>query len=450
VINSYLTNQQQISFIELAKNEIENKPAIEAFFQQWLKPLPRLNYRIKAIERSKATGGNYNYKIDFIKDGPQSFFEPVHILVKDASGNIKIYDWFAAGDKHRIEIDNSPKIKVVHIDPAHRSLDRRLVDNRSPSEYKFILTAFNFAVDFNDSALQAFVATQVRKRHGGNNRYNFAFSVDETNFGFSVGYSRLFGALIDKLRLNHGLGVGYSFNVLDSDFLIVNGQSISPSGNSTKLSVRYGFGNRIAFFNPHKGVGASISFTTGLKALGGDINFFRSSMGYVQIVPINPQHLLAFRSTFGIAGGANIPPQEQFILGGIGSLRGFASSTLNLIGRNHLQANIEYRHSYLYDLDFNLFHIARVRKIQGAFFADCASVTDTVLDELVSGRVQDDFNVGGIFDSDNFTASVGWGIRLFYDALGVRTQMLRFDIATPAYPDFDFDPVFVLSAVQQF
>lgn len=448
LFDAYMRPDNTATFVTLAQRLLpETAPR---FFAQWLKPIPEVNYAVEKVKHRRHDGIT-TYHVELKRSGDLELPEPVWIVVADSTGKSERHFWDSTSHEFKFDFDTKTRIHYVQIDPQNRLTESTKADNRYPEKYKFVLTAFFFDFNFSDLQSQLLIATQWRKVYPDNNRYNFGFLYDDTGTSFSLGYSRLFGEFIDTLRLSHGIGFSIAHNTLDSTFLSTAASGkISPSGNTTTLHVNYGFGNRLAFFNPMQGMLAGISLTAGLKALGGDFDFYRVSAGYVGIKPITPQHLLVGNIDFGVSGDDTIPTQEQFILGGINSLRAFSLSDPRLVGRNKLQVQGEYRHTYVNDLDINLFELLRLRKIQGVLFADSGRVTDSVAELIVTGKPPAGGDIGGLFDVTEFFADAGYGIRLYVDAFGVRNTLVRFDAATPLAPTTELDPLYYFSLSQAF
>jgi hypothetical protein len=447
IVQAYMQPNNQQSFQQLSTPR---------FLKQWLQTPLKTNYSISRIRRQHHTDG-VHHLIEIKRSGDSlEFPEPVKIAVKDRWGKRTEYVWNSADDHYEIDFVSPTRLAYVQIDPENRLNDTDGADNRWPEKYKFVLTAFLFDLNFSDLQSQLLIATQWRKVFPDDNRYNFGFSIDEAGYSFSIGYSRLLGRLLDDLRLTHGIGFSFAFNQLDADFLRSSSStiSISPSGQTTTLSIGYGFSDRLAYFNPKQGITVSTFSTIGLKALGGDFNFFKSGISYVGILPFDPQHLLVGQIGMGISGGiegsAEIPAQQQFTLGGVNSLRGFPFSDARLVGRNEIEFNAEYRHSWVNDLDWNFFEIARLRKIQGVLFADAGRVTDSIADEINTGSPPTGYDLEGLVDFSEYFSDVGYGLRFYVDALGIRNTLIRFDAATPTSPNAELDPVYYMSLTQAF
>jgi hypothetical protein len=102
--------------------------------------------------------------------------------------------------------------------------------------------------------------------------------------------------------------------------------------------------------------------------------------------------------------------------GGLGGLRGYAPASL--FGRARVLAHGEWRGSLSHRLDANLGHFAMVRAFGLAAFADVGALSSC------EGYVD-------LVEPDNLFASVGMGLRLFYDNFGVQPGMMALDFAVP-------------------
>jgi hypothetical protein len=83
-------------------------------------------------------------------------------------------------------------------------------------------------------------------------------------------------------------------------------------------------------------------------------------------------------------------------------------------------------------------------------FVDAGVVTNSIAERLASGATSDGYDLGGLFAFNDYLSDVGFGLRLYYDAFGVRNTLLRFDAATPTTPDAEFEPFYYVSLSQAF
>src|SRR5262249_28325600 len=129
---------------------------------------------------------------------------------------------------------------------------------------------------------------------------------------------------------------------------------------------------------------------------------------------------------------------------------GFQSNDTALIGKHLLELNGEYRHTFMNDLDFDWGELVRIRKLQGALFADAGKVTDTAAEQLVSGLPNNSYNIAGLFDPSDYFTDIGYGLRIYFDAFGVRNSLLRLDVANPVGHGATFAPRYYIAFNQAF
>ena len=98
---------------------------------------------------------------------------------------------------------------------------------------------------------------------------------------------------------------------------------------------------------------------------------------------------------------------------GQGGSRGHGPASL--FGRAYGLARVEYRHVFVHDLNWNLGHYNFVRGIGGVLFADALTLSPC-----------DSYDVS---NSRGVHASVGYGLRFFYDSFGTLPQLMRVDVA---------------------
>ncbi len=432
---SYL-GRKQASYVDLA--EKTSGKSLRHEFDRWISPRPAINYVLDE-RRTIEQGEKYHHEVTIKRESHRPFAEPVELGVKTRKGKAFALRWDDEKEEHVFRFETDSKLSVVEIDPRRRLLETRLSDNRSPPYYKLVLTEILVGYDFNNNNPEVLVSSQLRRKYGGYNRYNLSGSVGDQTYGVSIGYSRLFGRMIDRLRMGHGLGVSFRFHRLGNDLAAVQptdgsdpvAVEVGPDGFDTSLSVNYSFGNQLSFTNPLSGGGGGVSVTWGSSYFGGEYDYYRVSFGSSWVIPIHPNHLFAVRGFLGVSGPSGIPSQAQFHLGGLYGLRGLSVGDDTRIGRNMFLASAEYRHFMIKDIDLD-FLLFRIRDIQGALFTGLGSVSDTVqerADRLVNGPSSGSSSFGDLFDLSSFSADAGYGLRFHIEYLGVSPGLLRIDLA---------------------
>lgn len=404
-------------------------------FAHWTSPRPELNYIIKKI-KTKKVDHKYVHQLTIEKEAKKPMQEPVEILIHEKNGKKQTLVWDSIENQRTFEFETETKIKSIEIDPRQRLLETKLSDNRKPPYWKFVLTQLFLQYDFNANQPDIFMESQLRKKYGGQDRYLFGGFYQVQSYGINLGYVRLFGQALDRLRLSHGLGFNYSFSLLDKDNVVVETtpQTVvrtTDSGFLTAVTGSYFFGNQLSYTNPLQGEYGGVSFTYGTSRLGGDFRYYQVAVNGSKIFQIHPSHLFAVRGFFGHAGPDSMPTQVQFRLGGITSMRGFGLNNEKYTGRNMVLVSAEYRHFLVQDCDVNL-GLFRVRDVQGALFSDAGQATDTVQEkanQIAFGDSAPSTSLSDVFKVQNFQTDAGYGLRFHVDYLGVSPGLVRLDLA---------------------
>lgn len=421
---------------------------LEPFFGQWLAPLPRLNYRLQILRREKQ-GRQVRTDFAVSKEESRPIQEKVEIAVREKGRPAQRFVFDGTRPRQDFSVVGDRPPEVIEIDPRGRLWETERGDNRHPPAYLFVLTNFVAGLDFNSREPYVDLSTQLRRRYGGIHRYNFSAFRGDSGYGFGIGYARLFGRLLDSLRLSHGASLTYSFSRLGADRLYLSRPGdpalfdpwlLTDSGFATALTLNYYFSNYLSYTNPLSGIGANLFATVGGDWLGGDYRYARFGGSASGIWPLSLDHLLAFRASLVGSLGSGTPTQLYLPLGGLYAERGIAVADPRYEGRHRLLLTAEYRAMIAPDLDLDL-HLLRLRKIQGVLFADSGRVTGTKAALAFSRRDRTPFDsdFAGLLAIQDWSGDIGAGVRLFFDALGVRETLLRFDFARRTR-DFNLHP----------
>lgn len=432
IVNAYVTSPDQ-NFLQISENYTGKK--LQDRFDHWTAQRPVLNYKLGRIKSKKNENG-YTNTVRVEKESNRPIEEPVEIRVVEKNGKSLTEVWNSKEAEHTFTFDTTSKIKSIEVDPRQRLLETKLSDNRRPPYWKFVLTEFFWEYDVTANQPLVYVQSQLRKKYGGQDRYNLGGFYQADSYGTNVGYTRLFGRPLDTLRTSHGVGLQYGFSRLTPDDVFVDADPdeivrVTDSGFLSTVTASYFFGNQLSFTNPLQGHYGGVGVTYGSSYLGGNFDYYAASVSGSKIFMLHPSHLLAFRGIFGFSGPDDMPSQVQYRLGGISSMRGLSVSDETYIGRNLLLFSGEYRHFLIQDIDINLW-LFRVRDVQGALFSDAGQVTDTVqerADESVFGPTSPTTSLGDLFDVTNFETDMGYGLRFFVDYFGVSPGLIRFDLA---------------------
>lgn len=406
----------------------------------WLAPRPAVNYNIQRKTFTKTPEG-YRSEVVVKKHTKEDFQEPVELGVITKGNERRLYKWDGSGSEHRFEFDTKSKPKVLELDPRGRLYETDLSDNRSPPKMKFVLIQAIWNYDFNQNRPEAIVSGQFRKTYGGYNRYEVGGFYLGDSYGGQVGYTRLFGRLVDRLRLSHGVNISYQFSHVTRDNVVVSDPSLTApalgvltdESNLTSITLSYFTGNQLSWTNPLSGGYSSVGATLGSNLFGGDHSYYilATSGSWLWRLFQNPNHIIAVRGEMSFSGTQDMPTQAYQRLGGIFGMRGLSFTDDRFRGRHLLMASAEYRHFLNQDMDVNL-GLFRVRGIQGALFADGGRVTATAQEKgnrLALGGAAAHTQFQDLFDLRNWETDIGYGLRFHIEYLGVNPSLLRFDVA---------------------
>ncbi|MEZ4845701.1 MAG: BamA/TamA family outer membrane protein [Bdellovibrionota bacterium] len=432
IVHAYIQSPDK-TFLQVAE-ELSGKK-LDDRFDHWTAQRPVLNYRLRKVKTKKVENG-YHGTVQIEKESSRTIQEPVEIHIREKNGKSQTLIWDSKEAEHTFDFETKSKVQSVEIDPRQRLLETKLSDNRRPPYWKFVLTELFLEYDFNANQPLVYVQSQIRKKYGGQDRYNIGGYYQADSYGTNLGYVRLFGRSLDTLRTSHGLGLQYGFSRLRTDDVLVDATPdqivrVTDSGFLSTVTASYFFGNQLSFTNPLQGEYGGVAVTYGTSYLGGQFNFYQASASAAKVIMLHPSHLLAFRGVFGVSGPDDMPSQIQFRLGGLTSMRGLGLGEEKYIGRNLLLFSGEYRHFLVQDIDWNL-GLFRIRDIQGALFTDAGRVTDTVQEtanQVVLGAAAEETSLVDVFKIQDFETDAGYGLRFFVDYLGVSPALLRFDLA---------------------
>lgn len=160
--------------------------------------------------------------------------------------------------------------------------------------------------------------------------------------GSQVGLSRpLDPLMVGSLRLKSEMT---EITALPLDPNVAGSPVVPPSFLSPGRVVSLQLGairdSRNDRFAPTAGSKLGGTIELGLQALGGDFGFTKYSVEYQHFFPAGRESTIVGRVFAGTASGL-VPVQEQFLLGGPGTVRAFPTGRFR--GNSLLVANVEYR-----------------------------------------------------------------------------------------------------------
>jgi hypothetical protein len=404
--------------------DLAGKP-LDWFFAQWLRPYPKVDYRFREIRSERAPQGTgWRHYVTVEKLGAAPPVEPVEVRIRDATGKSQLQTWDGHGDSAELVFDMAGPISLVEIDPRGRlyedlpgSNDDLKFDDRRPPRWKFIYNNFGGLVTvFPSFALDLSLDFSLQRILDLKNALRFLIYTTAASYvGVSASYTRLWGRKITAASLSSHATFGISAARLNPDF----GKDVGAGniqGTAVGAGVSIGYDDRLFAWDPWRALslGASLSGTLTILDNSTVLSQVSASAGYSQIVKLTDGH--GFAVSLGAAGTfGDLRIQRQLLqMGGSGGLRGYDVATLPT--RMRVIARMEYRHTFVRSLDWNLAHTIYMRGIGGAFF--------------VEGGVMSGCDGYGIGPQDR-AADVGYSLRLFGDWLGVSQTTFDIDVAVP-------------------
>jgi hypothetical protein len=395
------------------------------FFRQWGRAHPKVNYSLGPRRRDHE-GTRWKHTIVVRKDSPPGEtppVEPVEVRVHDGAGRRHDLVWDGRGDEGEVSfVSDVSTVTSVEIDPRRRlhesgrsaSSDDPRFDNRDPPRFKFLYNGFGALLNFSDLSLGLLWDFSFRRVHDTRNDLRLTiFSSRGVTIGGSIGYSRHFGRAVTPIRRAASVGATLRLSRLDGDF--------TDSEDATRLSLSVGVGtdDRLYLFHPLSVRGASIGASASVTRFdgSGDLRRTGSIAGdLTRIFTPVEGHTIVANLEGALVFGDIVSRSQLLGAGGPGGLRGYLAD--ELFGRARVLGHLEWRGAIRSDLDVNVGHWIVVRGIGAALFVD-------------GGAISSCDAVGDLLDADNLYANVGFGVRTFYDNLGVQQGMMALDFAIP-------------------
>lgn len=221
---------------------------------------------------------------------------------------------------------------------------------------------YNYTNEYNEYDGGNLLSTYDRKRQG------WDITLGRPKNEFTRNYVTLKNR-IDKY-IAPVSGIDYSN---DADYKARN------FGTTRSIILAQTFDNRDNVIEPTEGRRTNLSGEFAGRIAGGDFKFNKYTYETRNYKKVGRKHVLAFKSTFGLATG-NLPDSQRYALGGAETLRGYEDDEYK--GNKLIATTVEYR-----------FPLAQ--KVSGVVFTDAGKIWDGTGTAL-----------GGI------KYSVGFGIRL--------------------------------------
>jgi hypothetical protein len=416
------------------------------FLATWLRPYPKVQYRIErwGSEPAGACPKNpcWRASVEIARTG-EAVKEPIEVLLRDDAGaERRVWSSATADPMRTVTATLSAPLVFVEIDPNDRIAEAPTdetpsprFDNRSKPAWKFLLNNWNISLAATAGTIDTALDVGILRVYDVRWAYAIRASYDPSAIALQGRASYGFGERVTPADLAQRVGVVLSGEYLRPNFGISNESALGISA-----VLYYAFDTRQTVWAPEGGQGlrASLQYNhtfgqvTELDASGTPHALSQDSAALTvrafQAWRLGAFHTLAIR---GSAGGYFFgEPRQQLLyaLGGRTNLRGYKVDAR--LGKVRGVASAEWIHTLVPELDDNVFYFSWVSGLDGTLYADAAVVAE----DWSSLR------------SAPPSADVGYGFRIFIDYFGVRPGIMAVDVAFPLY-DVRGNPGFGAPAV---
>lgn len=426
--------------------EAEAHGPLEHFFAQWLGPYPDVDYRFTILRRDRTrTGHRYHVRLD--KRGDHAPEEPVELKVTEWGGATQTVRWDGRGRDNTFTLETRHLLRSVVLDPRGRlrqriageNVDHRLDDSR-PAPVKLIYNNFGALFNVQTLALDLSLDFSILRIHDLKNTARLVLYHNEAVLiGGLIGYARGFGRKILPSRLSSAVSGSLRVARLDSGFANFGGPP--QPGTRITASLGVGYDDRFFIWEPWTYTQASAAVSYSATILD-DRRVFQqvtASGRMTRAFPLAQGHGLAMEGAVAATfGDLRLPSQALFVGGPSGELRGYEPDELP--GRSWASLRLEYRHTFVRDLDWNLLWLFYIRGFAGGAFAEAAVISPC------------DAHLGTVSDAAhgfarNLYGDVGYSLRVLGDFFGVSQSVFNVDVAVPlrrqertCFPAPDADP----------
>jgi hypothetical protein len=396
------------------------------FWQQWLGPLPRVNYRLQGVRVVGTAGGGDHVEIDVRREGA-TLREPVEVLVQDRDGGRQTLRWDDDRPAHLFTVDLPARLKAVEIDPRGRLVESAVgslrpsddprYDDRRPPRWRFLYEGFGALLNISRLAANFSTAFLLKPQHDLRHEILLtAFHDETTQIGAGGAYYYDFGRQATPNRLDTSAFGGLSLSRINPSFGLAAADRALPG---YRVNARLGLlhDTRDFLYDPWHAVGlsAGVGYTlTALGGGGGNLSQISAGAEALRLFEMAPGHVFALDGQFAITAGDIRLPGQLSGVGGPAGMRGYFAD--ELLSRAHVLGSVQLRDDYVSGLDWNLLHFTSVRGFAGTLFFDAAATTTCD---------------GYGFARDSVYYDVGYSFRVLHDAFGVYQQLFSIDLAVP-------------------
>ncbi|HYD48720.1 MAG TPA: BamA/TamA family outer membrane protein [Terriglobales bacterium] len=412
----------------------ERDLSLAEFFEQWVAPLPQLNYRIAQRSLNQPAGDGFRHQVGIERQSNRLVEEPVEVAFDDGSDAPPRARWQGAGDRGMVEAHTAEPVDRAVIDPDRRLIEATRVDNASPPIRQILLDTAEIEVSSTEFSLAGTLVARSRYDY----RKDLALTGFYTNrsVGLTFGPRYHWGTQNDENSYRHNLYGFYGFQWLDRDFDDDSRPGLSTDGHVNGAGLRYDYNDIFAYDNPTRSTHIRLFADIWHAALGSDFDFadWGGSIGVTQ--PLWSYRTLLAGEVFNgfstAIGNSTVPNQSRYSLGGSRSIRGIGAE--DKLGRNIFIVRAELRQAIYPEFDHNLMDFLILRRGQVRLFSDAGEV---------------DSSSGDIYDPRRFAVGVGVGVGVVYEFMGMYPATMYLEVATRVDRRDDLGEIQILFGTRQ-
>jgi hypothetical protein len=424
----------------------DNPKDWDKFFEVWLGPIPKEQLSIKRVQiedgRTRVTISRQCNDDRIAEIG-----DPVKVVYRHGSTTLE-KRWDGRGQEVTLDFPGDSYFIDIRIDPERGNPDAFRGDNSWPNSLKILLNRFSFSPDLNggNNTSGALGITILPYR-----RYDHPITLDtfyeRDTRGLKLGYSYGFGTQLDARTFGIQIGGQLNFERVDVGVISIEQSRLirgrdkladvnfpAQDGTIISATVRASFDTRRARRSPASGFSFGTNIEISKDDFGSDFNYQLAAAQGTALWSIIRGHTLAFRGQLSYITGSDIPVQRLPDIGGQRAVRGIQDG--DFIGQTAFVFRSEYRHILLTELELGALTLAYWRRLEGVVFYEMGEV----------GR-----HLSDVFaDLGQWKSGVGYGIRIHADIFGVRSTVLRLDVAYRLDSSEDRKALFYFGVNQSF
>lgn len=400
-------------------------PGPETFLDSWLSPYPDVRYRLGEWS-SQRVGGEHQARVEVFREGAV-VSEPVSARLETSGGERREVQIPAGPDELRVLTATlTGPLSSVTIDPRGRlsqvgSIDapNPRLDDRSHPGWRVLLNSFNVLLGATAGAVDASLNLSFARRFDPTWRFGVSGTYAPEAVSLSGSATRGLGAAVTPNQRSAWLGLSVTADRLLEGFVAGAGAAWAARGQLT-----FGYDDRATAWAPEPATGfrARLGYARVLSRDGPapsreTDDALSLGLAGLRSVRLGAAHTFSVRARMNAWLVGRPRPQLLFDLGGRNSVRGFRIGEEQ--GRLRGVLGGEWLHPLARDLEVDAFSLVWADRMDGALFADIATI----------GNSFDDLGRRGL------RADIGYGLRIYLSYLGVRPGVMAVDVAFPVLDD---------------